>query len=456
MNVNSLANAMKPAVLPGEELRVRVIQEGKEAGQGVGFLDDGTMIVVEGGARHLDREIEVGGHARAPDGRRADDLRPAARRVSGRVDAVRRRRAIVVAADRARGWAASDKLAALVGGPAAARLDAGRPGRARRASRRIVVVTAAANASPRSRPRPGSRTRLGRGRRGRTAPGLGRRGRRPRSADGRPDDVVLVHDGARPLVSAELVDAVAGGRRRARRGDPGRAGGRDPQAGRGRRSRRRPSTAPALVAAQTPQGVRRDVLAARLGRSAARRPATWTDEAALLEACRIPVHAVPGESANLKVTLPDDLARVEAALRCARGDRRRRRRPRSRVGFGDDGHPFGPGAPLALGGLADRRRPRASTATRTATWRSMRSATRCSARPGSATSAASSRPGRPRRPGSPAGELLQRASRGCAAAGYAPVCVDVTIIGARPRLAGQPDAMARRDRRPASGSPPTA
>jgi uncharacterized protein YacL len=59
MNVNSLANAMKPAVLPGEELRVRVIQEGKEAGQGVGFLDDGTMIVVEGGARHLDREIGV-------------------------------------------------------------------------------------------------------------------------------------------------------------------------------------------------------------------------------------------------------------------------------------------------------------------------------------------------------------------------------------------------------------
>jgi uncharacterized protein YacL len=60
MNVNSLANALKPAVLPGEELRVRVIQEGKEAGQGVGFLDDGTMIVVEGGARYLDREIDVG------------------------------------------------------------------------------------------------------------------------------------------------------------------------------------------------------------------------------------------------------------------------------------------------------------------------------------------------------------------------------------------------------------
>lgn len=59
MNINSLANAVKPAVLPGEELRVRVIQEGKEAGQGVGFLDDGTMIVIEGGARHIDRELDV-------------------------------------------------------------------------------------------------------------------------------------------------------------------------------------------------------------------------------------------------------------------------------------------------------------------------------------------------------------------------------------------------------------
>jgi uncharacterized protein YacL len=59
MNINSLANAVKPAVLPGEELRVRVIQEGKEAGQGVGFLDDGTMIVIEGGARHIDKDVDV-------------------------------------------------------------------------------------------------------------------------------------------------------------------------------------------------------------------------------------------------------------------------------------------------------------------------------------------------------------------------------------------------------------
>jgi uncharacterized protein YacL len=59
LNINSLANAVKPAVLPGEDLRVRVIQEGKEAGQGVGFLDDGTMIVVEGGSRFIDKDLDV-------------------------------------------------------------------------------------------------------------------------------------------------------------------------------------------------------------------------------------------------------------------------------------------------------------------------------------------------------------------------------------------------------------
>jgi uncharacterized protein YacL len=59
LNINSLANAVKPAVLPGEELRVRVIQEGKEPGQGVGFLDDGTMIVVEGGIRYIDKDLDV-------------------------------------------------------------------------------------------------------------------------------------------------------------------------------------------------------------------------------------------------------------------------------------------------------------------------------------------------------------------------------------------------------------
>jgi len=59
MNLNQLANALKPAFLPGEELRVKVIQEGKEPGQGVAFLDDGTMVVVEGGGGHIEGELDV-------------------------------------------------------------------------------------------------------------------------------------------------------------------------------------------------------------------------------------------------------------------------------------------------------------------------------------------------------------------------------------------------------------
>ncbi len=59
LNVNELANALKPAVLPGEPLTVKVIREGKEYDQGVGYLDDGTMIVVDGGRRLLGRQVEV-------------------------------------------------------------------------------------------------------------------------------------------------------------------------------------------------------------------------------------------------------------------------------------------------------------------------------------------------------------------------------------------------------------
>ena len=59
LNVNELANALKPMVLPGEDLTVNIIQEGKEVGQGVGYLDDGTMIVVESGRRYLNTLQDV-------------------------------------------------------------------------------------------------------------------------------------------------------------------------------------------------------------------------------------------------------------------------------------------------------------------------------------------------------------------------------------------------------------
>lgn len=59
MNLNQLANAIKPAFLPGEAVHVKVVQQGKEPGQGVAFLEDGTMIVVEGGGSYLQRELDV-------------------------------------------------------------------------------------------------------------------------------------------------------------------------------------------------------------------------------------------------------------------------------------------------------------------------------------------------------------------------------------------------------------
>jgi uncharacterized protein YacL len=59
LNINELANAVKSVLLPGEIMSVHVIQEGRESGQGVGYMDDGTMVVVENGRDYLDKEILV-------------------------------------------------------------------------------------------------------------------------------------------------------------------------------------------------------------------------------------------------------------------------------------------------------------------------------------------------------------------------------------------------------------
>lgn len=59
LNINELANAVKPVVLPGEEMRIQIIKDGKESGQGIAYLDDGTMIVVEGGRRHIGETKDV-------------------------------------------------------------------------------------------------------------------------------------------------------------------------------------------------------------------------------------------------------------------------------------------------------------------------------------------------------------------------------------------------------------
>ena len=59
LNINELANAMKPVVLPGEQMAVKIIREGKELGQGVGYLDDGTMIIVDHAQKMLNMNVEV-------------------------------------------------------------------------------------------------------------------------------------------------------------------------------------------------------------------------------------------------------------------------------------------------------------------------------------------------------------------------------------------------------------
>ncbi|MEC4678933.1 MAG: TRAM domain-containing protein, partial [Nitrospirota bacterium] len=59
LNINQLCNALKPVVLPGEVMRVFVLKEGKEAGQGIAYLDDGTMIVVDDARKSIGKTIQI-------------------------------------------------------------------------------------------------------------------------------------------------------------------------------------------------------------------------------------------------------------------------------------------------------------------------------------------------------------------------------------------------------------
>jgi 2-C-methyl-D-erythritol 4-phosphate cytidylyltransferase / 2-C-methyl-D-erythritol 2,4-cyclodiphosphate synthase len=152
---------------------------------------------------------------------------------------------------------------------------------------------------------------------------------------------VLVHDGARPLVSPALVDRVAQATVEHGSAVPGR-----PVVETLRRVRdgRFVETIDrdGLVAAQTPQGGRRADLLAALRRLAAD-GVEATDEGVLLEATGRAVWFVDGEADNLKVTSPADLALAEALLAHRLGP--------PRIGQGHDSHPFGPGDGLALGGI---------------------------------------------------------------------------------------------------------
>lgn len=160
--------------------------------------------------------------------------------------------------------------------------------------------------------------------------------------------VLLVHDGARPLVSQRLVEAVATAAAEHGAAIPILAVSETLKRIAGDTVSATVERA-GMATAQTPQGVRWDVLHDALARVDPAVARELTDEAALLEAAGITVHAVPGEVANLKITRAEDLDLAEARLAG----------PGSiRTGFGADGHPFGPGDGLRLGGVEIAGAPR--------------------------------------------------------------------------------------------------
>ena len=59
LNINDLANSLKPVILPGETMNIRIVREGKEPGQGVAYLDDGTMVVVNNGRNKIGQKLDV-------------------------------------------------------------------------------------------------------------------------------------------------------------------------------------------------------------------------------------------------------------------------------------------------------------------------------------------------------------------------------------------------------------
>jgi len=240
---------------------------------------------------------------------------------------------------------------------------------------------------------------------------------------------VLVHDGARPLASRALVSAVAEATARSGAAIPVLALSETvKRVGEGR-VLETVDRAP-LATAQTPQGVRRRLLLEAWTRFPPDADPTFTDEAALLEACTIPVDAIPGEPANLKVTLPDDLRRVRAALAPAP----------VRVGFGHDSHPFGPSDGLRLGGIVVEAAPRlAGHSDGDVALHAVADALLGAAGLGDLGRLF---PPDARTPRGVASEtLLREVVASLAAAGLRPASVDLVVIGARPRLGDQLDRM---------------
>jgi 2-C-methyl-D-erythritol 4-phosphate cytidylyltransferase / 2-C-methyl-D-erythritol 2,4-cyclodiphosphate synthase len=244
-------------------------------------------------------------------------------------------------------------------------------------------------------------------------------------------EVVLVHDGARPLVRPSLVDRVAQASLEHGAAVPGwpvvetlkRV-----HAGRIVETVDRHG----LVAAQTPQGGRRAVLMAAFAELTSDGREV-TDEGALLESAGVPVVVVDGDPDNLKVTTPADLARAEAILAAHLGS--------PHIGQGHDSHPFGPDDGLALGGIRIDEAPAlAGHSDGDAALHAITDALLAATGGGDLGRRFPS--GDPSTRGVDSRALLAAVVNELAEAGWQPIGIDVLIRGARPQLgAARLDAM---------------
>ena len=241
--------------------------------------------------------------------------------------------------------------------------------------------------------------------------------------------VVLIHDGARPAASLALVEAVIEATRRHGAAIPALPVGETLKRVEGGRIESTVDRTD-LVAAQTPQGVRRGLLREALASRAAL-DGTWTDEAALLEACRIAVHVVPGDPANLKVTVPADLDRAASILVGSAAHR---------TGIGHDVNPFGPGGPLRLGGVEIAGAPRLhGHSDGDVALHAIADALLGAASLGDLGRLFPAGPETPR--GVDSRSLLDTVVVRLRDAGWRPSSIDLTIVAGRPRLAEHLDAM---------------
>jgi 2-C-methyl-D-erythritol 2,4-cyclodiphosphate synthase len=198
-----------------------------------------------------------------------------------------------------------------------------------------------------------------------------------------------------------------------------------------------------LGAAQTPQGIRTELLREAYARFPADAPETFTDEAALLEACKLPVHAIPGNDRNFKVTLPSDLARVATLLGAQPGTELRPAAARVRVGYGSDSHPFGPAMGLALGGLVVDGAPRLyGHSDGDVLLHAIADAMLGAAGLGDLGRIFPAGPTTPE--GIASHHLLAEVVHGVRSHGFAVETVDCTIVAARPRLASRLPAIGER------------